>query len=91
MEFAPATSVLAVMVAVPLERVPVPSTVVPFLNVTVSPSGMLPEVEVTVAVKVTACPTVEGFELEDKVVVVLFLRTFCETVLRLVAEVVSPA
>ena len=71
---------LTVMLAVPLERVPVPSKVGPLLNVTVSPSGMLPAVEVTVAVKVTACPTVEGFKLEDKVVVVLFLRTFCDTV-----------
>ena len=61
---------LTVMLAVPLERVPVPSKVGPLLNVTVSPSGMLPAVEVTVAVKVTACPTVEGFKLEDKLVVV---------------------
>jgi hypothetical protein len=34
---------------------------------------MLPAGEVTCAVKVTVCPGVEGFELEDKVVVVLFL------------------
>ena len=37
-------------------NVPVPSKVVPFLNVTVSPSGGAPDIEVTVAVKVTGCP-----------------------------------
>jgi len=68
-----------VKVAVPPVSVPVPKTVVPILNVTLSPSGILPAVDVTLAVKVTDCPTVEGFKLEDKVLVVTFFVTFCET------------
>ena len=45
-----------------------PSTVAPSRNVTV-PVGT-PAAEVTVAVRVTACPVVEGFGVEVKVVVV---------------------
>jgi len=49
---------------------PVPSTVDPSLKVTISPLGGCPSEELTTAVKVTACPYVEGFTEEERVVVV---------------------
>ena len=52
----PTLSVEVVKLAEPPLNVPVPRTVVPFLNVTVSPSGGAPALDVTTAVKVTACP-----------------------------------
>ena len=55
-------------------NVAVPSVVEPFLNVTV-PVGV-PLATVTVAVKVTDCPRVEGFIEEAKVVVLAILFTF---------------
>src|SRR2546428_12635683 len=54
--------------ALPLTRSAMPSTVAPSRNVTV-PVGT-PAVEVTVALRVTACPVVEGFGVEVRVVVV---------------------
>src|SRR2546428_14153245 len=54
--------------ALPLTSVAVPSTVAPSRNVTV-PVGT-PAAEVTVAFRVTACPVVEGFGVEVRVVVV---------------------
>ena len=48
------------------------SGIVPSKNVTVSPSGMLPKVELTVAVNVTACPMSEG---EPDVVTLVVLAT----------------
>src|SRR5207247_9079441 len=54
--------------ALPLTSVAVPSTVAPSRNVTV-PVGT-PVAEVTVALSVTACPVVEGFGVEVRVVVV---------------------
>jgi hypothetical protein len=48
-------SVEIVKVAEPPLNVPVPSIVVPFLNVTVSPSGGTPMADVTTAVKITGC------------------------------------
>ena len=81
---------LVVKVAIPPLTVPVPRMVVPLLNVTISPFGMLPVEAVIVAVKVTACPTDEGFELEDTAVVVVFFTT-CETAPELGANAVSPA
>jgi hypothetical protein len=53
-----------VKVATPDEVLPVPISVVPSRNVTVSPFGMLPELARTVAVKVTAVPKA-ACELED--------------------------
>ncbi len=67
---APAVSVEVVKLAEPPVNVPVPNTVVPFLNVTVSPLGGAPRPEVTTAVKVTTCPYVDGFSEDDSVVVV---------------------
>lgn len=61
-------------VAIPPLRAAVPSVVEPFLNVIV-PVGV-PLAAVTVAVKVTDCPTVEGFVEEAKVVVLAILFTF---------------
>src|SRR5260370_25941861 len=49
-----------VNVATPLVVVPVPIAVVPSKKVTSSPSGIVPWFGVTVAVKVTGCPTNEG-------------------------------
>src|SRR5437867_11215063 len=54
--------------ALPLTRSAVPSTVAPSRNVTV-PVGT-PVAEVTVALRATTCPVVEGFGVEVKVVVV---------------------
>ena len=49
--------------------------VVPFRNVTV-PVGVPSNCGVTVAVRVTACPALDGFKDEAKVVVVLLIFTF---------------
>ena len=50
----PTLSAEVMKLADPALNVPVPSTVVPFLNVTVSPSGGAPILELTFAVKTTA-------------------------------------
>jgi hypothetical protein len=69
-ECPPAVKVDVANVATPEEfNVPVPSAVVPSLNVTV-PVGVEVPVGVTVAVNVTAVPEFAGFELEVTVVVV---------------------
>jgi hypothetical protein len=67
----PALSEEVVKVACPEAlSVPVPSVVAPSLKVTV-PLGVPPPLAgVTVAVKVTACPTVLGFGDDDSVVTV---------------------
>jgi hypothetical protein len=57
----PFESVDGVKVATPPLNWLVPRTVDPSLKVTVSPFGGDPSEEVTVAVKVTACPYAEGF------------------------------
>jgi len=57
-----------VYAAVPLFSVAVPIAVDPILNVTV-PVGV-PLLDVTVAENVTACPTTDGFNDEEIVVVV---------------------
>src|ERR1700722_1864831 len=57
-----------VNVATPPAVVPVPMVVDPTPNVTAPPSGIAPYLDVTVAEKVTACPTTEG----DPVVLSLF-------------------
>ena len=56
MKLVPTGSAEVVELAEPPLNVPVPSTVEPCLNRTVSPSGGAPRPEVTTAVKVTACP-----------------------------------
>src|ERR1700722_9912433 len=55
--------------AAPPLNVPVPSTVLPFINETVSPSGGAPALEVTAALKVAVCPEVDGFGEDESVVV----------------------
>ena len=55
-ELVPTGSVESVKIAAPLSNAPVPNTVLPFINVMVSPLGGAPWLEVTIAVKVTACP-----------------------------------
>jgi hypothetical protein len=54
--------------------VPVPMVVDPSLKVTV-PLGLPPKAPVTVAVKVTACPLVDGFGEDVSFVVVVALFT----------------
>jgi hypothetical protein len=72
----PAGSVVVLNVASCVEAftVPVPSTVVPLLNVTV-PVGLPPYAGVTVAVNVTFWPGFDGFLEETSVVLVLALPT----------------
>ena len=77
-----------VNVAVPPASVPVPSTVVPARNSTL-PEGVGP-LELTVAVKVIACPKAEGFRLEFNAVAVANLFTFCASDFELVPKLVSP-
>src|SRR2546425_13215206 len=64
---APLVSADVTYVATPAVRAPVPSVVVPSLKVTVPVGVPLP---VTVAVKVTDWPSVDGFALEVTAVVV---------------------
>ena len=52
----PADSVEIVRLAKPPANVPVPNTLVPCRNVTISPLGGAPALELTFAVRVTACP-----------------------------------
>jgi len=62
-------------VAVPtLLSVPVPIVVLPSMKLTV-PLGVTPVDEVTVAVKVTSCPTLDGFGAEPSTAVVMALFT----------------
>jgi len=71
----PLLSVDVLKVAVPLpSRVAVPSVVLPSLQLTV-PLGVTPVDEVTLAVNVTSCPTLDGFGDEPSTVVVEALFT----------------
>jgi hypothetical protein len=70
----PTLSVEVLKLAEPPCNDPVPNTVLPFINEIVSPSGGAPALEATVAVKVTACPYVDGFG-EAVMIVVVFERT----------------
>ena len=73
-EWAPSVNVEVAKVAFPLLRAPVPSVVVPSLNVTV-PVGVPAVEDFTVAVKVTELPKVEGFNEEVTEVEVATLFT----------------
>jgi hypothetical protein len=66
--YAPGASEEVVREAMPPLSVAVPRTVEPFLTVMVSPFDGIPAVELTVAVKVTACPASEGLSEETSVV-----------------------
>jgi hypothetical protein len=70
MECGPTVSFVVVNAALPALSVPVPSVAAPFLNVTV-PVGVPEPAGVTVAVKVTLWPKVDGFTLEARAVVVV--------------------
>jgi len=69
-----------VRLALPLFRFTTPSEVAPSLNVTV-PVGtpLAGATGLTVALNVTACPTVEGFGVEVRLVLVLPAFTVCVT------------
>jgi hypothetical protein len=70
--------------------VPEPSVIVPFLKVTL-PVGV-PPTEVTVAVKVTAAPNVEGFKDDVSAVEVVACFTVCvSTEEVLVTKLLLPA
>ena len=85
----PALNVEVLKEAAPLNRDTVPSVFVPFLKVTL-PVGV-PFEELTVAVKVTDCPNVEGFKLENSAVVVGTPFTVCTSTLEVLAKwVASP-
>jgi hypothetical protein len=80
---------LVLNVAVPVvSRTPLPNTVEPYLNVTV-PVGV-PALELTTAVNVTVCPTVEGFGDELNVMTVAVLLTTWINDPELEARVASP-
>jgi hypothetical protein len=64
----PVNAEVAYVAVPPLFSVPVPSVVVPSMKVTVPPG--VPALEVTVAVKVTEAPKVDGFSEEARDVVV---------------------
>jgi len=85
-ELLPTGSVEVVRLAEPPLNVTVSSTVVPLINVTVSPFGGAPALEVTTAVKVTACSCVDGFG-EDVSVVLLVALLATRTTWRTVFDV----
>jgi hypothetical protein len=64
-ESVPTLSVLLVKVALPPASAPLPKVRFPFMNVTV-PVGV-PDADETVAVNITACPKVDGFNAEVSV------------------------
>jgi len=72
MECAPGTKVEVVNAALPPLSVPDPSVDAPSLNVTVP--GGVPDPDVTLAVKVTAAPYVDGFR-EEATEVAVFAAT----------------
>ena len=74
MECEPIASDDVLKVAAPLLTLPLPSTVLPSLNVTV-PVAVVAEI---VAVNVTGEPIADGFADDDNVVVVLALFTVCD-------------
>jgi len=89
MEWNPCDSVEVVNFALPLLSVPVPRVVEPSLKVTV-PMGVPPP-DVTVAVKVTAAPSVDGFREEANAVELVACFTVCvSTDEVLVAKFVVP-
>ena len=90
MEWVPAVSAEVEKVATPAVSVPVPSTAAPSLKVTV-PLGVPVAVLLTVAVKVTDCPTLEGLSEEVNAVVDAFLFiTWLTAVEVLVLNAASP-
>ena len=76
----------------PLKLTGAPKFVPSTANCTVPPLSNVPEPAVTVAVKVTAWPSADGFEEEITEVVVLTMPTTCPplSVPLLPANVVSP-
>src|SRR5208282_4927136 len=69
-ESVPAGSAEVVKLAKPPLNASVPNAVTPSINVTDSPSAGAPTLEVTTAVKVAACPQLDGFGADESVVVV---------------------
>jgi hypothetical protein len=66
----PAVNDEVVSDATPELKAAVPRVADPFLKVTISPFGGVPEDELTVALKVIAWPTVDGFSEDVSAVVV---------------------
>jgi hypothetical protein len=88
----PTPSAEYVRLAEPPLSVPVPNTVEVFINVTISPSGGAPTLDVTVAVKSTSCPKTDGFGVgrAKAVVVVALFTTWFNTVDVLALKFESP-
>ena len=86
MPFVPAVRELVVKVASLAERVPLPNKVAPLKKFTVPAGVPTPgDTTLTVAVKVTDCPNVDGFRpLVSKVLVVALLTVW------VIAELVLP-
>lgn len=87
---APAGSEEVVRDALPPLRGAVPRTAEPFLKMMLSPLGGVPAFELTLAVKVTACPTSEGLSDEVRVFVVDVIITSLKTEAVLPTLLVSP-
>jgi hypothetical protein len=75
-ECEPTVNADVLKVAEPELKVPVPKVVVPSLKVTVPVGVLLPDVGVTVAVKVTLWPKTEGFAEDTTAVVVVIMTEF---------------
>ena len=84
----PAASAEVVKLAWPPLRVAVPSVVPPSANVTVPVGVPEPLVEATVAVKVTACPTLLGLTEEASAVVVVVVAAAVQVAVTLAAAMV---
>ena len=85
-EWVPTASALVLNVAFPEPlRVPLPSVVEPSLNVTL-PVGVGPDPALTVAVKVTELPWVDGLLEEVRVVVVNAASTTCASTLEVLVR-----
>ena len=86
----PALRVEVLYFALPFDKVPVPNSVLPSLNVTV-PVGVVVG-EVTVAVNVTFCSGLEGLTEEATLVAEVAIFTFCfKSADVLFASAASPA
>jgi hypothetical protein len=89
-ESVPTGSAVVVKLAVPLFSVPAPKRIGPYMKVTVSPSGGVPALPTTVAVKVTLCPGTEGFCEEVSVVVVVVMDAGSASLKTVPQPVTSP-
>src|SRR5438445_13383268 len=83
---------MLLLVALPFTKVTGPPKFTPSILNCAVPVGVPARgaTAVTVAVKVTGCPKVDGFWLEVRLVVVLALSTRCAAVPELLLKLLSP-